>query len=160
MPRDRRPGARAWWRSRALTGAEPRESEQGWHRGGDGVRRWGSWTSPAGQVSAEREVGGDPAGSAGPGAHTCTPGGDAGAMERPTDARTGRWTGREAGRRCRAGRPGPRSSGAQGGGLGRRSPVAGLLRSGAGPARGGGGLPGSGNPLAGPARSGGPRRPS
>ncbi|CAI9165943.1 unnamed protein product [Rangifer tarandus platyrhynchus] len=61
-----RPGARAWWRSRALTGAEPRESEQGWHRGGDGARRWGSWTSPAGQVSAEREAGGDPLGLQGP----------------------------------------------------------------------------------------------
>lgn len=111
-----------------------------------------------------------PAGSAGSGAHTCTPGGDAGAMERLTAARTGRLTGREAGRRCR-GPAGP--SLVRRTGWGSRPAVSsrGLAEVGCGACEaravlGAGVASRVGNPpppsptSAGPARGGGPRRPS
>lgn len=107
-----------------------------------------------------------PSWSARPGAHTCTPSGDAGNMERPTDARTGRLTGREAGRRCR-GPAGP--SLVRRTGWGSRPAVSsrglGEVGCGACEARAvlGAGVASQGREpptSAGSARGGGPRRPS
>lgn len=107
-----RPGARARWRRRGPTGTEL-GADKRWHGGGGDPRLRGSWTYPAGQVSAEREVGRDSLGLRGPAPTHAPPVGTLGAVDRPTGPRTYGPRGKAA-----PSPAGPRSCGARGWGPG------------------------------------------